>query len=402
MKRKIGLYGLNVGVGALVSLGAIPVIIAAAGPTVWGAIAAAQAMGAIAAIIIEFGWGYVGPAEVAARSGRDRPSYLGDSLAARLWIATAALPLCAAATFLIVPSSDAPVAATIAATSVAFQGLASPWYYVGCGDPRRLLIADTLPRAAGTTLGMGALLLGGGILAFAVIQLLGAVLPFLYSALRVAAPPADWERSAGGIRRRLARNLDAVVTAIAAAAYGLLPTIVVAGLARPSLPTYALADKFSKYALVAMQPVVQLSQGYVPAARTRQELISRSRRTVGSVSVVSVLAGLVAATCAPIAAEVMTQGQIELSWSLAIAMGVIVSSILMTGVIGLACLVALGRTRTVAVSTVVGAGLGLPLSIVGAEASGAEGVAWSVAVAELAVLLVQAAALRGEFRKGPK
>ena len=399
MRSKAATYALNVVLGAAVSLCAIPTIIAAVGPAAWASLAAAQAVGTIAAIVIEFGWGYVGPANVAAiGAARERAAYLAQSLSARMFLALGVIPVALVVILVVTPTGHPSLAAAMAGTSMAVQGLASPWFYVGSGDPRRLLVADSLPRAAGTIAGLFALSAGGGVEEFAALQLVGALTPFLYCVVFASRASADWGWRCRAIGRRLKSNGHAVAIALSAAAYGLVPMVVVAVRVPGALPSFALADRFSKYALVGTQPIIQLAQGHVPATSSPVELRERCRRALNLALVAGLGVGSLFAIFAPLGARVLTQGDVAIGIGLCLPMGIVVGSVMVTGIVGLACLVALGRVRAVAASTFAGALVGLPLAIVVAPAFGGVGVAWSVAVAELFVLVVQVVALRSALR----
>ena len=71
--RFAGGYGLSVAISGVVSLAVIPAIIVAAGADAWATIAVAQAVAGFAFVFAVYGWGVVGPTEV-AQSHR-RPSW---------------------------------------------------------------------------------------------------------------------------------------------------------------------------------------------------------------------------------------------------------------------------------------------------------------------------------------
>ena len=86
--------------------------------------------------------------------------------------------------------------------------------------------------------------------------------------------------------------------------------------------------------------------------------------------------------------------------TVSIPLGVAFIGIGTTAVVGYACLVAVGRTRALAGSTVVGAAVGAPLILFGAWSGSLLLVASAVAVSEICVAIYQLLALRNALRTG--
>ena len=85
--RFAGGYGLSVAISGVVSLAVIPAIIVAAGADAWATIAVAQAVAGFAFVFAVYGWGVVGPTEVARLADDRRGAYYFESLLSRTWLA---------------------------------------------------------------------------------------------------------------------------------------------------------------------------------------------------------------------------------------------------------------------------------------------------------------------------
>src|SRR4051794_9604464 len=90
VSRRLGGFTLSVAVNGLASLAAIPLLVHGAGPAGWASIATGQVVGGVAGAVVSWGWGVVGPPEVAALPPASRVEYLRRSLPIRLALLTPA------------------------------------------------------------------------------------------------------------------------------------------------------------------------------------------------------------------------------------------------------------------------------------------------------------------------
>jgi hypothetical protein len=161
---------------------------------------------------------------------------------------------------------------------------------------------------------------------------------------------------------------------------------------------YALAERIMRMALYATRPFVQFSQGYVPHPDPAQQAIRASR--VSALALASgVLGGAAYAVAGPLVSSVLSGGTLPMPLDLSIPMGLALAAMLGSQVTGFACLTAFGLTRTLAQSTIVGAILAALALIPAALVLGVVGVAWVLAMSELAVLAVQLVKLRPHFAR---
>jgi O-antigen/teichoic acid export membrane protein len=407
--KRLGAFGVSVVVSTLVGLIAIPTVIALAGADVWGVLAVAQSIALLLGVLVSFGWGTTGPALVASLPAAERPQFFGDSLVSRLYLFGAALPLVAVVAFLT--AGDNVLLTAFACVAYLMPFLGAAWFFVGDGQPLRLLLLDTVPVAVGTLVGLAALYATGEILAYLTCQFVFNVVSVAVSARRIlrrTAVPVVLDLHLGRALRRLGGQRHGVITAATSSLYVNTPLIVLSALAPQGVPVYALADRFFKYGLTVLGPVVQVLQGSIPHPDP-QIRDARVRATARFAPLGGLIVAGAAAVAIPPASRLFSFGEIAIDYHLSVPVALIFGGVATSQAIGLACLIPIGRGRSLATSTVLGALLGIPLILLGATQSGAVGVAWAVALSEIAVatyqLLVVAAALRDRpspAREGPE
>jgi O-antigen/teichoic acid export membrane protein len=399
--RKLGGFGTSTLVTGLVALFAIPFVVSFAGPMVWGGIAVAQAIAGMAAVLISFGWGVMGPVRIASSRHHERGQLYVDSLVFRLFLLVLVLPPTAYLIAIWAPGNT--IANICTGTALIIGGIGGYWFYVGEGRAWRLFVVDTIPRCSGTL--VGALLLGftGNVIFFAASQMAGALLAVSLAAVDILRRHEDyrWRESMVAKRQILSfkEQLPGVLTAVAPSLYMNAPLAVLAGLAPASVPVYAMADKIIRFAAGATSPLTQVAQSSVPSPdaekQARNIVLATKVSTVGAVT-----SGLFLALALPWAAHLLSAGKIEVPLVVSSAFGVSLAAIVFTEISGLASLMALGRAKTVAISVSLGLCVAVPLVFIFAAFWGAAGAAWALAVSEGAVALFQFAALRNALKEG--
>lgn len=397
--RRLGGFAASVGITTLVGVFAIPVVIAYAGQETWGIIAVGQSIALLFGVLVSFGWGTIGPAMVAGMPAAGRPQMFFDSLVSRLYLFLLAFPL-VLLTVVLVASDDIGVSFTAGVTYlVPFLG--ASWYFVGDGRPGRLLVFDTLPGTVGTVLGLVGLMLTGNVYVYLFSQMALNLAGVCASALLIRRSAATRPRIDPNLRRaaaRLAGQRHGVITAATSSLYVNTPLLVISTVIPAARPLYAMADKFFRYGLTAVGPVVQVLQGSIADPdRTVQDRRIRSAALLAPF--VSIAGAAVMALCIPWASRLLSQGAIAVDFSLAIPMGVVFGAVTISQIVGLACLIPIGEGKALASSTVLGAAIGIPLIVAGALTIGVEGVAWAVAVSEIAVAAYQLVVVRRYFRR---
>ena len=397
--KRLGAFGVSVVITTVVGVLAIPVVIAQAGSDVWGVIALGQSTALLFGVLVSFGWGTTGPAIVAGMPAAERPQMFIDSLVSRFYLFLVTVPL-ALLTVWLVARESTPVA-LLACLAYLIPFLGASWFFVGDGRPGRLLLFDTLPVTLGTVFGLVGLTLTGNVYVYLSLQLVMNLVGVTASGLLIrnrsgAVPRFDFH--VGRAVRRLGGQRHGVITAGTSSLYVNTPVLVVGAVIPGSLALYAMAEKFFKYGLTAIGPVVQVLQGSIADPdRARQD--GRIRVATAIAPVAAALSAAVMALCIPWASRILSAGELQVGFDLSIPMGVVFGAVAISQVVGLACLIPIGEGKALAVSTVLGAAIGIPLILTGALTVGAAGVAWAVAVSELAVAGYQIGVVRSYFRR---
>jgi hypothetical protein len=369
---------------AVATLAAIPLLVGAAGAGAWADLVIGQTVGTFVAVVAAWGWAVTGPTSVAAASVGERPVLYRRSLAAR---AVLAVP-CLLAVVLVVPLLvDGPVVeAVLSGEAMVVGALGGTWYFVGAGDARRLLLLDTLPRAAGVLVGAVLVASGAPLLLAPVAQVLGALVAVLAAA--GSARRAGWRESAPvRLTGVLASQSAGLLTAGASALYVALPLLVVSQVAPGAAPAFAVVDRLLRYGVLAAAPISGVAQSWVPSEPS--SLLARARRARGGALLWGAAGAIAYAALGPLVGSLLTTGEVRLPLLLVLAYAAAAGCILASQVVGLAVLLSLGDRRALAVSTLLGLVLAAVLVPVGALTAGAVGAAAGLAVSELAVLLFQ-------------
>ncbi|MFF2390823.1 lipopolysaccharide biosynthesis protein [Agromyces sp. NPDC058104] len=396
--RFAGGYGLSVAVSGVVSLAVIPAIIVAAGADAWATIAVAQAVAGFAFVFAVYGWGVVGPTEIASRTRAERGAYFYDSLLSRFWLCIVVVPIAIVVAIVIVGHDYALAALTV--SSGVLVALGAGWFYVGEASPIRFLLIDTLPRIAGTVLGAIVLIATGDVIAFAAMQLLGVLAAAVIASWNILARHRDWRFTLSPIRavRNLAGQASPVAMSATSSVYVNVPIVLIDLFLPQATAVYALAERIVRLALYSTRPVVQVAQGWVPNPDPVVQA-SRARRVTVVALGLGVLGGLVYGIAGPWIGELLSGGTLVIPFALAIPMAVNLAAILASQLTGFACLTAYGLTKPLATSTIVGAIVGTLLMYPLLLWIGAPGVAWGLGIAELCVLAVQLLSLAPRIRR---
>jgi O-antigen/teichoic acid export membrane protein len=391
---RVGTFALTVGAGTVVGLLAIPIITRVVGADAWAVQVLVQTLATLFGVVVAFGWGTIGPGLVASLDSKDRPQLFLDSLITRSYLLVVAAPVMMVVLALLRPREAVFVAIASAAYLMPFVG--ASWYFVGEGRPMRLFFFDALPQLLGTVVGVGVLVLTGNFTLLVVTQLvfnLSAVVISSSVILRDSASLLKPNFSPRNSLRQLAHQRHGVITAATGSFYVNLPMLVVNALIPVQLASYAIADRLFRFAVTAFSPVLQFVQGWIPEGGPG-DTKHRIRRASQLAPALGILGGSVLATAGPWAAQILVPGNSTFGYNLSIPVGVSFAAVAVSQVIGLACLVPIGKSRELARSTLVGAVLGAPLILLGAVYFGVTGVVWGMAISEGAVAAFQMSVLK--------
>lgn len=384
--RRFGGFATSLVLSTAINLLAIPFVISTLGGDIWGELAVAQATAAVFGILVAFGWGTVGAAMVASLPAERRPQMFLDSLVSRSYLFLFAAPVMFVVVLML--SSFDPAAAALASIAYLLPFVGASWYFIGQAKPWQLLVFDVLPQGLGTVTGVILIQFVPHPFVF-VLSLLAfnliAVISGAVGALRSKhGQPLQLDLGLGSAIRRLRDQKHGVIAAGTGSLNSNLPMIAVKLVVAVSLPQYALADKLFRFAVAGFGPVLQVIQGWIPEAGPAKST-QRIRRVANLAPAVGLLGGVVLAVLTPWASTIFSRGEIIVGFALSVPFGLIFAAVLVAQVVGLACLIPLGKGAALAKSTAIGAALNVPLMFALGIAFGAPGVAWAVGVSEVIV-----------------
>lgn len=395
--RGVGLFGVSVVLSGAVSLVSIPVIVAVAGADPWASMATGQSIGASFGVFTIFGWGLTGPATIARSKVGQRPAMFLDSLLARLVLLLPLLAVQAAVTFAIVPHEK--LVAFIGGTAMTVAGVSANWYFTGESRPDRFLLFDTVPRVAGTVVGVVGVVATGQLLLFAIAQLLGSIAALVISCIVIfrgesldLRAAARWSR----IRRSLLEQRNGVVATGLLAAYIPAALAIIAVLLPRLLPMFVIAERIGKFAALAVSPLIQMFQGWVPSASGR-ELVRRMTLAGRTAAATALGVGVVYTALLPWFSGLLTHGAVTIPPLVAVAFGVNMVTAILSPFLTAVGLMTFGRSRTIAVSVGVGVGVTL-ITLVALSELAPDIAVWALVTGNLLVTGWQFLALRGALR----
>ncbi|MDQ6732833.1 MAG: polysaccharide biosynthesis C-terminal domain-containing protein [Nitrospirota bacterium] len=385
------------GLGILVSISVVPLVVSLVGPKAWAGIAVAQSVAGFGAIVVVFGWGITGPSKVASIGRIDRGQFFADSLASRIWLFLFVTPVILVVVWCL--SLGDVVANAFSALAIVIPSLGASWFFIGEGSSRRLLVFESIPKAAGSVVGVVALFVSGNLVFFTGAQVVGAILAVVLGSRSVLSRHANFKLSAGlrNSLHRLGSQTGGMVTTVTSSLYVSFPLVAVSWLSPTSVEAYALADKLLKLFLTGLSPVVQVAVGYVPATDPVEHR-RRSARAFRVALFLGLIVGAAFALIGPLIGDVLTAHKVQQIHSLFLPLAAALFSVTVSGTVGVACLTSFGHIGRVATSTVMGALIGVPLVVLAALSVGAVGVSWAVACSELVVAGYQVFYLRRVVR----
>lgn len=397
--RRLGGFIFSTGFGSAVTLLAVPVVIDGAGPLLWGVQAAIQSAAGLFGVLVAFGWGTTGAAEVASMEPDARPQWFADSLASRLLLFALGYPLMVLVMWALNPDLLALV--VVASAAYLVPSLGGAWYFVGEARPDRLFRLEVLPQTLGILASLPVMLLTRDLTLTMLVQLLFNALAVLLSARAILrGSGARRSPGIGPALRRLGDQRHAVITSATSALYVATPLLVLNALLPAALPLYAMGDKLFRFALTAFAPILHFVQGWI-SERGSEHRPERIRRVMLLIPLVSLAGGASIVLLGPWAASFLSQSAIPFGPELSVPFAVVLFAVTLSQVLGLACLVQLGRARDLARSTLLGALVGAPTLVIGAHFIGAAGVAWALALSEILVVVYQYTVVHRLLRRRP-
>jgi O-antigen/teichoic acid export membrane protein len=397
--RKVALFSAPPLLASVAPLLALSAIARTNGTDAWVALLLGQAIGAIAALIITWGWDIGGPARAASAPDPAQRALLRLSAAARLRIAIVVLAAALAVSVLLVPGAGMVVAA-LAALAGGVQGLSLNWWFVATGRPGGIVLTDALPRSA--TAVLAAVLIFAGLPPWIYpLALLAALLVSYTFAYRrwlggTASPTRQEIRESVRADRRLA----AIAITTSAYTTGTLP--LVQWVAPLAAAAFGSAQRVTSYWSFSITVLGNAAQNWVNRHGIA-EVGRRARSALVAFAVLGVVLGAALALLGPMVAKLVFGDDLAVPAPVYPAFAVVFLSVSLSTVIGRLYLVPLGQERAVARVTLFVAAFGVAALVAGAAGWGAVGAATAMAATEaLATLLLAGAALRtrASLRRG--
>jgi len=348
-------------------------MVAADGPAAWGAIALGQAIGAIAYLVVSYGWAVSGPATIARGDVSVRRREYADSVRVKLILL---LPGAASAALVagIIANDHASfaVAGAISTTTVA---LTSNWYFAGLARPYVWLLLETLPRIAGTAAGIALMRLGQSAITGLACISGGMFVAFILVTIWVHRSTAK----AGAVRLTrdklsnvLASHRHGIASIIGAQLFLSAPLAIVSVLAPSAQPVFALVDKVRQLVSAGLNPVVTVFQGWVPRG-TRSGNSKRSRVALAVTCVVAAAVCGLFVAAGPTLLHWLGDGQIAVPEIMIILAALVTAIGLFDSVLAYAVLASFGRLQIAARTTAISIIVMLPIVTIGTLHFGAVG-----------------------------
>ena len=374
---------------AVISLATTWVVLRVVGSTEWGVLAAIQSAAGLFGVFVAFGWATTGAAEVASLKAENRAQWYAGSLVTRLYLGIVAYPVMVVVMGALNPSHLALV--IVGSAAYLLPSLGASWFFVGEANPRRLFLYDVLPQALGLLASVPVVLSTQNLVLAVTTQLafnLAAVWLSARQILRRGTERVCVDFTMKPAFARLGGQRHAMTTATTSALYVSTPMLIINALVPTGLARYGMGDRLFRVALTCFAPIVQFIQGWIPEGgpeTVRHRVVLALRLA----PVASIVGSVGIYLLGPWAVEVLSSGQVPFGNDLSLPFAVTFFFVSLSQVIGLACLVPLGRVRVLATSTVLGAGAGVPLLVAGAVVAGIHGVAWALAISECVVAVYQ-------------
>ncbi len=354
-------YAASILILAAASLMAIPAMVDASELNAWGAIATGQAIGAVASVVISFGWGFSGPAIVAMSDEAGRRSEYIDSLKVRLLLAPIILLLATLLSIVFVPKYA--ILGAFGAFSTGLISLTANWYFIGIGRPWRLFVMDTLPRVGFTFVGIIAMRAGASALTGLTYMCIGILLAGTLSSFDILRIRPSEKRQAiqRSVWNVMHSQLSSVATGIISSLYMSLPIVLFSSVAPAYLGYFAILDKAQKQLSTALSPIFNVFQGWVPRGGTN--MLQRMRLAISCLALGSLAMTTGFAFLGDYLLNWLSSNSISFAYLDVLLTGLIVSMIFMEAAVSRICLIPLGGISTVAKATFWGSGIGILLFI---------------------------------------
>ena len=364
----------------------IPSLTAALGATGWGAIAVGQSIGAFGALLVSFGWAIEGPSRAAASDMADRRLLYRDSMASRSITSTVALPAVVLIAYLV-PTAH-PIDAALMALAGALSGALPTWYFIGTGQPVLLALFDTLPRLLAAIVAAVVLpwvpqgwVYPTTLLSFVVMSSFIAVR--VIAGVFLALPTPQHLRVLG-------RSVLIVLSSAISSGYGSLSLTLVTVASPLATVDYAAGTRVLALGTSFAGSLSNALQSWVSSPLLSEDQLVRRRRTALLTSAgAGGLSAIALYLAFPAISAVLFSGRIHVSHATRALICTCLWLIIMGMSASFHVLIPSATTRTVAISGIVTACVGVPLLVIGARLGNAEGALLGLVCTEIVSTSIQ-------------
>ncbi len=219
--------------------------------------------GAAGAIVVNWGWGLVGPAEVAALTDKQAADVYTVSFLMRTVLA---VPVCAATFFIsqLLDATSSNLSAGIMAVAASMAGLSPAWFFVGRAKAAGIVLWDTGPRfiAAFVSVPLLSVTKDGTWYAVANLVICGGawVLAGFSSAPRRPFSPNCSARAAV---RALADQASITLSGVISGGYTSLTVAIVGAVNFSAVAQFAASDRFRSMAKQGEMAATNGLQGWI-------------------------------------------------------------------------------------------------------------------------------------------
>lgn len=363
--RRLGGFSVSVALMAVASLALVPATIGAAGLENWSSIVLAQALALVLQVVAGCGYGVNGPAIVAMRTPEDGVEYFRVAQRTRFVVIVPCLVLMIAAMF-IIPNPD-PVAGLFGSAYLAIGTFSALFFYIGRAAPLWFLLAETAPRVSFIFAGAISLSLGAPLLVGLALPAIGAALAVAISNVTIyrsskRTPSETTRLRIADVRAELRIQLGPTAVTVLQGGRDALPVLMVAAVAGELVGPYGVFDRVQRQAVMTLGPVIATLQGWVPR-RIAAEASARP-------AITAILAGfagipvviLVLTLLGPTLIGWLSAGTLSPTFIQTLLFAIVVATNMLMSIILYACLVPLGGTREVILSSLTGV-IGIVLAI---------------------------------------
>jgi O-antigen/teichoic acid export membrane protein len=366
----------------------LPVISRVVGAPGWSSITAGQAIGVFAATFILWSRNIAGPVAVArSRTPQERASTYSASMRSRLVISSVILPIMSLLVILVAHDGYRLDAVTMAWAS-ALTGFSPAWFGIGIGQPRILVIFDTLPRFLAALLSAPLILATGQVWIYGVLSVVATIGALIGFQRRFGEKGSWLPKSPVAAYRELLPQAGTAGVNLTGSAYASSPVPVATATVPTAADTagFASADSIYRLGLFSIVALGNTFQGWT----LEHDAPNPSRRHAIALSahiLLGVFGGLVLALLCPWISSVMFGEGVKADHLTSLFYGLSFLFLSASTPFIRNVLIPAGRQNTVLRWTAVSAVIGISLMVIAGLSSNVPGVALGMAVSE-AVLFV--------------